>query len=148
MYKDLKEKILWDFHGNAPNIDERYHGQLPKLTNKAAIFISENLKPGEYFKLGVQGGGCGGFEYSFESVTTVEEGDIMFSDSPPAITDKESLQFLYGSEVDLEDANMNKLLKVKNPGAQMSCGCGSSFNYDPNYLDTLLDQFALEEKNA
>ena len=135
MYKDLKEKILWDFHGNAPNIDERYHGQLPKLTNKAAVFVSDSLKPGEYFKLSVQGGGCGGFEYAFDSVNTVEEGDVMFSDSPPAITDKESLQFLYGSEVDLEDHMMNKMLKINNPSAKASCGCGTSFAVDEKMLD-------------
>jgi Fe-S cluster assembly iron-binding protein IscA len=43
--------------------------------------------------------------------------------------------FLYGADIDLEDSGLNRLLKVVNPGAKMSCGCGTSFNFDPDLLD-------------
>ena len=38
-----------------------------------------------------------------------------------------SIKYLYGSEVDLYTEGMNKMLKVTNPGAKASCGCGTSF---------------------
>jgi len=60
---------------------------------------------------------------------------VQFSDSPPALVDKDSLQFLYGTVIDLEDKGMNKLLKVDNPGAKASCGCGTSFAFDEDLLD-------------
>jgi single-stranded DNA-specific DHH superfamily exonuclease len=30
---------------------------------------------------------------------------------------------------------MNKMLKVVNPGAKASCGCGTSFAFDEELLD-------------
>ena len=131
----LFNKVLEDFHGNAPIIDESYNGQLPTITPKAKIFITQNLEEGQYFRLGVIGGGCSGFNYEFDVATEAGEEDIQFSDSPPAIVDKESLQFLYGTTIDLEDKGMNKLLKVDNPGAKASCGCGTSFAFDEELLD-------------
>ena len=131
----LFNKVLDDFHGNAPIIDESYTGQLPTITPKARIFITQNLEEGQYFRFGVIGGGCSGFNYEFDVATEAGQEDIQFSDSPPAIVDRESLQFLYGTTIDLEDKGMNKLLKVENPGARASCGCGTSFAFDEELLD-------------
>ena len=64
---NLEEKLLYDFHGNAPIIDDTFKGQLPKITNKASIYIAEQLQPGQYFKFGVDGGGCSGFQYLFDT---------------------------------------------------------------------------------
>ena len=131
----LFNKVLEDFHGNAPIIDESYNGQLPTITPKAKIFITQNLEEGQYFRLGVIGGGCSGFNYEFDVAIEAEDEDIQFSDSPPALVDRESLQFLYGTTIDLEDKGMNKILKVDNPGAKASCGCGTSFAFDEELLD-------------
>jgi iron-sulfur cluster assembly accessory protein len=133
----LFNKVLEDFHGNAPIIDESYNGQLPTITPKARIFITQNLEEGQYFRLGVIGGGCSGFNYEFDVATEAEDEDIQFSDSPPALVDRESLQFLYGTTIDLEDKGMNKILKVDNPGAKASCGCGTSFAFDEALLDVI-----------
>jgi len=131
----LFDKVLDDFHGNVPIIDESYSGKLPDITPKARIFITQNLEEGQYFRFGVTGGGCSGFNYGFDVDTEVKDGDVQFSDSPPALVDKDSLQFLYGTVIDLEDKGMNKLLKVDNPGAKASCGCGTSFAFDEDLLD-------------
>jgi len=134
-HPSLEDRILQDFHGNAPIIDESYSGQLPNITPKARIFITQNLEEGQFFRFGVTGGGCSGFNYGFDVDTEVRDEDIQFSDSPPALVDRESLQFLYGTTIDLEDKGMNKLLKVDNPGAKASCGCGTSFAFDEDLLD-------------
>ena len=52
--ESLDDKILRDFHGFAPTIDEKYAGKLPTITPKAQIYITETLKPGEYFRFGVK----------------------------------------------------------------------------------------------
>jgi len=131
----LDDKILDDFHGNAPIIDQSFKGQLPKISKKAQIFISENLQEGQYFRFGVEGGGCSGFNYLFDIDNNPNDDDVIFSDSPPAVIDSMSLNYLYGSEIDLEESNMNKMLKVTNPGAKASCGCGTSFAFDEDLLD-------------
>ena len=50
---NLDRKILDDFHGHAPTIDESFDGQLPTMTPKAQIFITQNLPEGQYFRFGV-----------------------------------------------------------------------------------------------
>ena len=60
---NLDRKILDDFHGHAPTIDDTFKGKLPTLTPKAQIFITQNLQEGQYFRLGIEGGGCSGFNY-------------------------------------------------------------------------------------
>lgn len=132
---DLDKKILDDFHGHAPTIDSTYDGQLPIITAKAQIFITENLEKGQYFRFAVEGGGCSGFNYLFDVTDSIESNDIQFSESPPAVIDDISLKYLYGSEIDLHTEGMNKMLKVTNPGAKASCGCGTSFAFDEDLLD-------------
>ena len=131
----LEEKVLADFHGNAPIINSEFDGKLPSLTAKAKIFILQNLEPNQFFRFAVSGGGCSGFNYLFEAVDVREDDDITFCTDPIAIIDPESLKFLYGSSIDLEDSGMNKMLKVVNPGAKASCGCGTSFAFDEELLD-------------
>ena len=133
--ESLDEKILRDFHGFAPTIDEKYKDKLPTITPKAQIYITETLKPGEFFRFGVTGGGCSGFNYLLDIDTEIADNDIQFSESPPAIIDNESIKYLYGSEVDLQDHMMNKMLVVKNPSAKASFGCGTSFAIDESLLD-------------
>jgi iron-sulfur cluster assembly accessory protein len=131
----LEEKVLADFHGNAPIIEEKYDGELPGLTAKAKIYILTNLEPGQMFRLGVSGGGCSGFNYIFDVCEEWEDGDIKFCDDPPSVVDSESIKFLYGSTIDLVTSGMNKQLSVENPGARASCGCGTSFAFDDDLLD-------------
>jgi len=131
----LDKKILDDFHGFAPTIDDSFTGQLPTITPKAQIFIAENLHQGQYFRFGIEGGGCSGFNYLFDIAESKEEHDIVFSESPPALVDDMSIKYLYGSVIDLYTEGLNKMLKVENPGAKASCGCGTSFAFDEELLD-------------
>lgn len=131
----LEDKVLSDFHGNAPIIESEFNGVLPKITPKAQIFISQSLDEKQMFRFGVAGGGCSGFNYLFEPTETIDQEDVIFCESPKSVIDPESLKFLYGSTIDLEDSGMNKMLKVENPGARASCGCGTSFAFDEDLLD-------------
>lgn len=131
----LDRKILDDFHGFAPTIDDSFQGKLPTITPKAQIFITENLEEGQYFRFGIEGGGCSGFNYLFDVDKDLADDDIKFSESPPAVVDSMSIKYLYGSVIDLYTEGMNKMLKVENPGAKASCGCGTSFAFDDGLLD-------------
>ena len=135
----LKEKLLWDFHGNAPTIDESQTA-LPTITKKAAVYIGSVLEDGQMFRFGLAGGGCSGFQYLFDIANAPDSNDICFSTEPVAIIDEESLVYLRGSEIDLHDEGLNKQLKVNNPGAKMSCGCGTSFAYDDAYWEQMMAQ--------
>lgn len=133
--ESLDDKILRDFHGFAPTIDEKFKGEMPTITPKAKIYITDTLNPGEYFRFGVNGGGCSGFTYILDVDTKITDNDIKFSDLPPSIVDEASIKYLYGCEIDLQDSAMNKMLVVKNPSAKASCGCGTSFAFDESLLE-------------
>ena len=129
----LEDKILRDFHFHPPEINKEVEGQLPKLTDKAKIFIETNFeKQGSFFRFGVSGGGCSGFNYLMDEDTDLTEEDVMFCEAPKAIIDATSLKYLYGSVIDISDQGFGKSLVVENPGAKQSCGCGTSFSFDPN----------------
>ena len=129
----LEDKILRDFHFNPPEINKEVEGQLPKLTDKAKIFIETNFeKQGSFFRFGVSGGGCSGFNYLMDEDTDLTEEDVMFCEAPKAIIDATSLKYLYGSVIDISDQGFGKSLIVENPGAKQSCGCGTSFSFDPS----------------
>ena len=128
-----EDKILREFHFHAPEINEEVHGQLPTITSKAKIFIKQTLeKEDSFFRFGVSGGGCSGFNYLMNEDIQLSEDDIMFCDSPKAVIDSISLKYLYGSIIDISDKGFGKTLVVDNPGAKQSCGCGTSFSFDPD----------------
>ena len=44
MHDKLSEKLLKDFHGNAPTVNNTLKGTLPNLTKKAKVFVAQRLK--------------------------------------------------------------------------------------------------------
>ena len=130
----LDRKIIDDFHGNVPIFNKEVNGQLPTITTKAQIYITDVLEKGQYFRFAVDGGGCSGFNYAFDVETHPKKDDIQFSENPPSVIDSVSLKYLYGSIIDLDTSGLSKQLKVENPGAKASCGCGTSFAFDESML--------------
>ena len=91
----LDRKIIDDFHGNVPIFNEEVSGQLPTITPKAQIYITDVLEQGQYFRFAVDGGGCSGFNYAFDVETHPKKDDIQFSNNPPSVIDSVSLKYLY-----------------------------------------------------
>ena len=71
----LDKKILRDFHFHPPTINEEVHGELPKISNKAKIFIQANLSENHFFRFGVAGGGCSGFNYLMDEDTEIKDDE-------------------------------------------------------------------------
>ena len=130
----LDKKIINDFHGNVPIFNKEVNGQLPTITTKAQIYITDVLEKGQYFRFAVDGGGCSGFNYAFDVETHPKKDDIQFLENPPSVIDSISLKYLYGSIIDLNTSGLSKQLVVENPGAKASCGCGTSFAFDEAML--------------
>ncbi len=80
-------------------------------------------------RVAVDGGGCSGFQYRFDLVTTVEPDDLRVErDGASALVDSVSLDLLIGSEIDFADELAAAEFRVRNPNAKSSCGCGVSFS--------------------
>ncbi|MGF1463566.1 MAG: iron-sulfur cluster insertion protein ErpA [Maricaulaceae bacterium] len=79
-------------------------------------------------RVGVVGGGCSGFSYTFDFATGPETDDLVLDrDGARVVIDPMSLEFLEDSEIDYVDELIGASFKIKNPNATASCGCGTSF---------------------
>ena len=84
---------------------------------------------GAAFRIGVEGGGCSGFKYSFSVAPQPDAGDhLVETDGARLVVDETSLPFLLGAKVDFVDDLMGQAFKIENPNAAASCGCGVSFS--------------------
>ena len=102
------------------------------VTERAARRIAE-IAAGEasnkLLRVSVEGGGCSGFQYRFDMVGSAEADDIVLErEGAKVLIDRVSLDYLGGSEIDFVDDLMGASFRVKNPNAQSSCGCGTSFS--------------------
>lgn len=104
------------------------------VTDSAAFRIGEiiatqSLGKDYFFRLTVEGGGCSGFQYKMDMDNTIAEDDIVIEkNNIRAVIDSISAQFLSGSVLDYETSLGGSILKVNNPNAVSSCGCGVSFS--------------------
>jgi iron-sulfur cluster assembly accessory protein len=101
------------------------------VTERAARRIGEILRkepPGTMLRLSVEGGGCSGFQYKFDTDSAQEADDILVRRADAVLLiDPVSLGYLAGSEIDFVDDLIGASFRVNNPQAKASCGCGTSF---------------------
>ena len=84
---------------------------------------------GAALRISVKGGGCSGFQYSFDIDRERAEDDvIVVRDGATVLIDPVSLEMMKGAEIDFVDDLMGQTFRVKNPNAVASCGCGVSFS--------------------
>lgn len=102
------------------------------LTASAARRVAEILRdeaPGSALRIGVDGGGCSGFQYTYDIVQEREGEDLVLErDGATVLIDPMSLDLLRGSRIDFVDDLMGRMFKIDNPQATASCGCGTSFS--------------------
>jgi iron-sulfur cluster insertion protein len=76
----------------------------------------------------VQGGGCSGFTYGFTLDEIQNEDDFVVPlDEFRLLVDAMSMQYLTGATIDYKEELMGSSFTIKNPNANHTCGCGSSF---------------------
>ena len=91
--------------------------------------LAEENQPDLKLRVFVQGGGCSGMQYGFTLDQDIGEDDWTLDISGVQIlVDSMSGQYLQGAEIDFQDDAMGASFVIKNPNAQTTCGCGSSFN--------------------
>jgi iron-sulfur cluster insertion protein len=91
------------------------------------LLLEEN-NPKLALRTFVQGGGCSGFSYGFTFDEEVNEDDFEVPlDEFKVLVDAMSMQYLQGAEIDYKEDLQGSSFSIKNPNAQSTCGCGSSF---------------------
>lgn len=115
------------------NVKDEKPAPILRLTD-AAVEKIKNMqrkegKEGYGLRVGVVPGGCAGLSYDlrfqktpYDNDLVIEQGDLKIFVNP------ESLTFLQGVEIHYVDSLKESGFQYKNPNAQSSCGCGTSFS--------------------
>lgn len=96
---------------------------------KLTQVIQEENDPALKLRIFVQGGGCSGMQYGFTFDDNINEDDFEIpAGNLKVLVDSISMQYLTEAEIDYEEDIYGASFKIKNPNAQTTCGCGSSFS--------------------
>lgn len=116
---------------------------------KVWSLIQEEANPNLKLRVFISGGGCSGFQYGFTFDEEVKEDDLSIEkqfnegekqgedngDAETTVTprvtllvDSMSLQYLTGATIDYKEDLEGAQFIIRNPNAQTTCGCGSSFS--------------------
>jgi iron-sulfur cluster assembly protein len=105
------------------------------LTEKAAkevrrVIDDQKLEPGTLLRVGVTGGGCGGFSYALGFDREYDEKlDSKYElHGVAVVVDKKSALLLDGATIDFYEDVERRGFTFDNPNAVRSCsGCGGTF---------------------
>ncbi|KAG2496351.1 hypothetical protein HYH03_005581 [Edaphochlamys debaryana] len=104
----------------------------PSAASRLSELQASKRQGGEpvVLRIEVEGGGCSGFQYRFKLDDPVRPDDIVYeAGGGQVVCDAISLEFLRGATLEFEDTLMRAAFSIsKNPNADASCGCGSSFS--------------------
>ena len=82
-----------------------------------------------FLRVGVEGGGCSGFSYTFNLTNEANTDDLRIeNDGAIVLVDPMSVEFLADSVIDYVDELIGAAFQIKNPNAVAACGCGVSFS--------------------
>jgi len=143
LYPATGRKRDWTWQAGTPtllNMNETSTATVPEtgeapllFTDAAARKVSELIagegNPKLMLRVFVQGGGCSGLQYGFEFDEQVQDGDTCVEkQGVKLLIDPMSFQYLSGAEIDFRDNLDGAQFVIRNPSAQTTCGCGSSFS--------------------
>lgn len=98
-------------------------------TDKILDILAEENNPDLRLRVFVQGGGCSGMQYGFTLDDQQAEDDWDLDiNGVKILVDSMSGGYLQGAEIDYKDDVMGASFTIRNPNAQTTCGCGSSFS--------------------
>ncbi|MGE0155067.1 MAG: iron-sulfur cluster insertion protein ErpA [Reyranellaceae bacterium] len=96
---------------------------------RIAVLMSRESNPDVFLRVAVLGGGCSGFQYSFNFDDARTDDDLIIAkDGAVVVIDSTSLDLLRGSEIDFVEDMVGSSFAVRNPNASSNCGCGNSFS--------------------
>ena len=93
------------------------------ITEKAKEYM-QSVSNGGYVTLGVKGGGCSGFQYTWGLSETKTKDEIIDN---ILLLDPMAIMYVIGSKIDYITELGGSYLAVVNPKATAQCGCGESF---------------------
>jgi len=97
--------------------------------NKVQQLIDEEQNDQLKLRVYITGGGCSGFQYGFTFDEEIKEDDwVVVNNEVHLLIDPLSYGYLHDAEIDYTHGITGEQFVIRNPNAQTTCGCGSSFS--------------------
>ena len=92
---------------------------------------SKREPPPRAIRVGLRGGGCSGYTYTFEwdDNEPRPKDVVLTSEEVKVYVDYRSMKLLKGTILDYQRTLMNRGFKFHNPNSTGSCGCGESTSF-------------------
>ena len=92
-----------------------------------SLMAKEGFDETQKLRVGVKGGGCSGMSYILGFDHPTEKDKVFEIDGISCIMNAAHEMYLYGMEIDWQEGLNNRGFTFRNPNANTTCGCGSSF---------------------
>ncbi len=96
-----------------------------------ALLAEQPVGESRGLRLGVEKGGCAGWQYIMKIDAPAPGDTIIEQDGIHLFVDPASLSQLDGVQLDYVDSLNDAGFRIVNPKAVRSCGCGTSFETAP-----------------
>jgi len=131
-------------HGHSHGTEQQQEVAKPNvtlITDKPNLAVSERASSeiknimtaekaeGAGLRLGVEPGGCAGYQYALSFATSAEADEVVTeSNGVKVFVAKRDLPMLQGVVIDFVETAMGAGFNIKNPNAKSTCGCGNTFD--------------------
>tara|TARA_B100002049_G_scaffold235034_1_gene218587 strand:- start:669 stop:1046 length:378 start_codon:yes stop_codon:yes gene_type:complete len=100
-----------------------------KAVKRLKAVMSSEGKEDHVLRMSVEGGGCSGMSYKMDFDMAQGDFDKVFeTNGLKVVCDLKSWLYLKNITVDYSDDMLTGGFKIKNPNAERTCGCGTSFS--------------------
>jgi iron-sulfur cluster assembly accessory protein len=103
----------------------------------AALRENEGQSEDAVLRVGVQGGGCSGFQYSLEFGERRDDDTLLAYPEITVAVDPFSGPLIAGSILDYDGSISGQGFHFTNPQVSAGCGCGKSFQVNEDALEAL-----------
>jgi len=104
-----------------------------ELTDNAIqqFLLKTEQNGNDSIRVGITGGGCGGYEYVIDYADSVHDDDhVLDFGKFLVVIDPISIPYLTGSTLDFVEEGLHSEFKFANPNVAMACGCGLSIVFE------------------
>ena len=100
--------------------------------SEISVVLARPKNDGRHIRIRVTKGGCAGYDYNVVLDDKIEDDDYVHDgEGFKVVADPFSLGLVQGSELDFNDELIGRGFILRNPNAEITCGCGTSFNIKP-----------------
>jgi iron-sulfur cluster assembly protein len=105
-------------------------GVTTAAVERVRVLLGKRNKPSFGVRVGVRTRGCSGLSYTLEYADQANPGDEVIEAATDVriLIDPKASMFLFGTEMDFVEDQLQNGFVFRNPNEKGRCGCGESFH--------------------